>query len=363
MLFKSPIRYAQGWEDHRIIECGLQVKKNDTIVTILSSGDNTLNLLQFEPSAIYSFDINPAQIYEAKLKIAAIEQLSHTEFLTILGYTGAEQQREKLFHLLADHLDKDTLAFWNQHINLLRNGLASQGWMERSFSFVRALIRFFLAEEYIHSLTAQSREERQRIFEKKINRPILRVITKIFMNNRPMIHVLFHKQAILNIPPSYDYQRSFWRNISRAFVDIGCVNNPYLYWIFTGELLKDEQYWQPYLQEKQYATLKKQTKKIRIYKQDLYNGLKGIESDSVDAFYVSDIFDWMSLEEIEKTLLEIVRVAKKNAKIVCFVLNYDKGIPPRVRKYISVDEIKSQEFSAQERVGFYSKINILEVQK
>ncbi len=332
-------------------------------ITILSSGDNTLNLLPFEPAAIYSYDISPAQIHEAKLKIAAIEQLSYQEFLTLLGYTGTEQQREELYYHLVDHLEKDTLTFWNQHLNLLQKGLSSQGWMERSFSLVRHLIRFFLAEEYVHSLTAHTRQERQVIFEKKINRPMVRALTKLFMNNRPMTHILFHKQAILNIPPTFDYQSYFWRNISRAFVDIGCVNNPYIYWIFTGELLPESQYWQPYLQERHFATLRQHTKKIHIFEQDIYNGLKDLDSDSVDAFYISDIFDWMSQENVEKTLLEIVRVAKKDAKIVCFILNYDKGIPPNLQKQILIDEVKSKEFSAQERVGIYSKINILEIQK
>jgi S-adenosylmethionine:diacylglycerol 3-amino-3-carboxypropyl transferase len=363
MLFKNPIRFSQSWEDYRVIECGLQVKKNDTIVAIISSGDNLLNLLRFEPTAMYGFDINPAQIYELKLKIAAIEQLPYTEFLTLLGYTGTEQQRVKLFHLLTHHLDNNTYTFWNQHINLLGQGLAFQGWFERYISFLRYFIRFFLAEEYIHYVTAQTRKERQVIFEKKIHRPILRVLTKIFMNNRVMTHLSFQKRAIQHIPSSFNYHACFWRNISHAFVDIGCVNNPYLYWLFTGTVLEDRHYWQPYLQEKHYAMLRQQTKKIRIFEQDLCVGLKELESDSIDAFYISDIFDLMSLEEKEKTLLEIVRVAKKNARIISFILNYDKGIPQRLRKLVYINEIKSLELFAQERVGIYSKINLLEVKK
>jgi S-adenosylmethionine-diacylglycerol 3-amino-3-carboxypropyl transferase len=363
MMIKNPIRFAQSWEDYQVIECGLQIKKNDTIVTIISSGDNLLNLLRFEPADIYGYDINPAQIYEVKLKIAAIEHLTYTEFLTFFGYTGTEQQRIKLFHILTDHLDIDTYTFWNQHMNLLSQGLAFQGWLERYFSFFRYFIRFFLAEEYNHYVTAQTKKERQVIFEKKINRPFLKAFTKIFMNNRVMTHLLFQKRVIQYIPSSFNYHDSFWRNITHAFVDIGCVNNPYLYWLFTGIVLEDRHYWQPYLQEKNYAMLRQQIKKIHIFEQDLCAGLKELKSDSIDAFYISDIFDWMSLEEMEKTLLEIVRVGKNDARIISFILNYDKGIPQRLRNLVYINEKKSLELSAQERVGIYSKINLLEVKK
>jgi S-adenosylmethionine-diacylglycerol 3-amino-3-carboxypropyl transferase len=363
MLLQTPIRYAQSWEDHRVIESGLQVKKNDTIVAIISSGDNLLNLTRFEPAAIYGFDINSAQIHEINLKIAAIEYLSYSEFLVFLGYAGTEQQRIELFHCLTPHIDSNTNVFWSQHLNLLGKGLAFQGWMERSFSMVRPFLRFFLAEEYHHYLTAQTRQERLAIFEKKLNRPVLRAFTKIFITNRVMTHLLFSSRAIQNIPTSFDYQQCFWRNNSHAFVDIGCVNNPYLYWVFTGKVLEDRNYWQPFLQETYYDILKQNIKKIHIVEQDIRVGLKNLESDSVDAFYISDIFDWMSLEEIEITLLEIIRVAKQNARIISFCLNYDKGIPRSLYKCVSINDIKSLELSAQERTGLYSKVSLFEVKK
>jgi S-adenosylmethionine:diacylglycerol 3-amino-3-carboxypropyl transferase len=363
MLFKSPIRFTQSWEDHQVIESGLQVKKNDSVVAILSSGDNLLNLLRYEPAVIYGFDIDPAQIYEVKLKITAIEQLPYEDFLVVLGYTGTEGARVRLFHRLRQHLDNSTYSFWCRHINLLEQGLAFQGVTEKYFSFLRAFMRFFLAEEYVHFISAQTREERQKIFEKKLHTPIFQMLTKLFLNNRITTHLLFQNRATRYIPSSFDYQECFWRNMSHACVDIGCVNNPYRYWIFTGKVLEDRHYWQPYLQEKYYGMLQKQTKKIHLVEQNIYHGLKDLESNSIDAFYISDIFDWMSLKEIENTLLEIVRVAKKNARIISFVLNYDKGIPPDVRTLVHLDEKKSQELFSQERVGIYSKINLFVVQK
>jgi len=55
LIFKSPIRFAQGWEDHRVVEEGLKIKKGDVLACILASGDNVLNLLRFKPEKIYFF--------------------------------------------------------------------------------------------------------------------------------------------------------------------------------------------------------------------------------------------------------------------------------------------------------------------
>ena len=96
-LIKSPIRFAQGWEDHKVIEEGLNIKKGHVLAGILASGDNILNFIRFEPSKIYAFDISHAQIFEVKLKLTALEHLNHTEFITLLGYNGTDIERQEIY--------------------------------------------------------------------------------------------------------------------------------------------------------------------------------------------------------------------------------------------------------------------------
>jgi S-adenosylmethionine-diacylglycerol 3-amino-3-carboxypropyl transferase len=363
MQLRNPIRFAQSWEDHRVIERGLAVKKGDAVVSILSSGDNVLNLLRFEPKILYGFDINPAQVCEVQLKIAAIKHLTHPDFLTLLGYAGTDEERIRVFHSIAPYLDSQTKDFWDHHLKMLECGLSFQGAFERYLSRLGCLARFFLAEDYPRYVRAQTRDERQRIFDEKINRPFLRRLTRMVMQNQAVNHVFFQNNALQFIPRSFDYNECFWNNLSHACVDIGCTKNPYLYWLFTGAMPEDRRDWQPYLQEEQFALLRQETTKIRLFQQDICTGLKKMDADSIDAFYLSDIFGWMSSVEIEKTLGEVVRVAKPHAKIICFVLNYDMGVPQSMHQYLEHDEHMSRELHDQERAGFYSKINLYTVTK
>ncbi len=96
---------------------------------------------------------------------------------------------------------------------------------------------------------------------------------------------------------------------------------------------------------------------------NLCTGLRQLPNDSIDGFSVSDIFDWMNLSQIEAVLQQIIRVGRENAKVISFILNYDKGIPPAVQSHYLLDEKTSVMLQASERLGFYSKINLLTVTK
>lgn len=362
MPFKSPIRYSQSWEDHKIIENGLKIKKGDKVVSVLSSGDNFFNLLRFEPEIIYGFDKNIAQFYEVKLKIEAIKNLEYKEFIILLGHKGKDAERIKIFDYLKDRLDIETYTFWEKHKKIIYKGISTQGFTEKKISFERKIIKFFLGEYFSIFINSNDIHERKQIFEKKIYKSSLRFFSKIFIN-KIMAHISYHKDLIRNLPPNFNYNKIFWEKIRRVFVDIGCVNNPYLSWFFTGNLPHNQQFWQPYLQEKDYNTIRENLDKTKIFKKDLYEGLKDIESNSVNAFYISDIFDWMNYNQMEKTLREILRVGRNGTKVISFVILYDKKIPEDLKKYFTYDEAYNRKLFEIDRVGFYPKIHVWTIKK
>ncbi len=362
MPFRSPLRYSQSWEDHRVVEKGLEINKGDVIASILSSGDNVFNLLRYEPKIIYGFDRNPAQFYEVKLKITAIDQLEHRDFLKLLGYVGEDDERRELFSYLADKLDPDTYDFWKNHRKIIEKGILLQGFTEKKISFERKIFKFFLGKEYAVFVDSNNRDERERIYEKKINREALRFFSR-FVKNKLMAHLFYHKDLVKNLPSTFDYYSLFWKKNRHICVDIGCFNNPYLHWYFTGILPENKQYWQPYLQKEHYQTIKKNVHKLLVFNKDIHTGLQGMKNDSVNAFYISDIFDWMSYEEMEKNLKEMIRVAKHNAKIIDFIIMHDKGIPKSVERNLMYNEKTNETLLAYDRVGFYPNIYLLHVIK
>jgi S-adenosylmethionine:diacylglycerol 3-amino-3-carboxypropyl transferase len=363
MFLKSPIHFSQSWEDHKVIEEGLAIKKDYHIVGISASGDNLLNFLRFEPAKIYGFDTNPNQIYEMKLKITAIKHLKYQKFITLMGYTGTEIERIEIFNSIKNLLDSDSLIFWEKNLKIILKGLLFQGKIEKYYTFLRHLLKFILGNYYNQYLNTTSREERETIYNKRINKKFLKIVTKLVQKNRAVINIVHYKKRINDGNLLVDYNKFLWEKIYRSIVEIGCQQNPYLYWCFTGRIPDDQELWRPYLQEKNYDIIKRNLHKITIYKSDLYKGLKEIKDNSIDAIYLSDILDWIKKEDIEKYYQEILRVAKDKAKVINFVLNFDKPLPSKYQEHIIYNEEKSKTLFCQERTGLYSKIYLYEINK
>ena len=363
-FFRSPITFTKGWEDHRVIEKALEIKKSDTVVGIVASGDNILNLLLYEPKKIHAFDISITQIYEMKLKLAAIQKLNHTDFLNLLGYQGNKTKRVKIFNFLSKYLDAETYKFWKKNLKMIKKGLSFQGYYEKYSAFCKHPLKLYLGGDFNRFINSENRSERNEIFQKRLNRPgvIFQLnLIRIILSN---INYVYKGKVKRSIPSNININKNYWRGLHHYLVDIPSQNNPYRYWSLTGKILEDRRYWPPYLQEENYEKLRRNIHKITIIHSDICNGLKLFNSNSVDKFYLSDIFGWMkNFEQIDKLMSEVVRVAKNNAKIIYFVYSIDKGIPRSIQKYVRTDVEKNKSFLEMDRSGFYHNFYLLDVVK
>lgn len=128
------VRYAQVWEDHRILEAALAIQPEDDVLSIGSAGCNSLSLLAAGARSVTAVDISPAQTALLQLKIAAIQMLSHHEFLTLLGADpdGAQgPAREAIYRTLRSDLPASARDFWDAHRAELHEGLMHCGRLER----------------------------------------------------------------------------------------------------------------------------------------------------------------------------------------------------------------------------------------
>ena len=76
--FFEKVGYSTVWEDERIIEDGLRPKPGETVLSITSGGDFSLQLLLHDVT-VHSIDFNPRQTYLLDFKRAAAVELDHDE--------------------------------------------------------------------------------------------------------------------------------------------------------------------------------------------------------------------------------------------------------------------------------------------
>lgn len=82
----SIIRYANCWEDPKVLLQGLAPKRSSKILSIASAGDNSFSLLVTNPELVVAVDVNLTQLYLVELKKAAIRSLDYEDILVFLGF-------------------------------------------------------------------------------------------------------------------------------------------------------------------------------------------------------------------------------------------------------------------------------------
>ena len=79
-LFK--LVFTHNWEDPESDHAALKIKNDDAVLAITSVGCNVLCFLLYNPSVIYSIDINPPQSYLLDFNISALKFLAFDEFIS-----------------------------------------------------------------------------------------------------------------------------------------------------------------------------------------------------------------------------------------------------------------------------------------
>ncbi len=133
------VRYSRVWEDHALLEAGLDVGAGDSALCITSGGDNVLALLLQEPASVTAVDVNPCQGALLALKVAGIRHLTYTEFTAFLGAAApgcspwGAGEREKCYARLRPHLAGSAREFWDSRAGDVAEGVLHCGRLERYF--------------------------------------------------------------------------------------------------------------------------------------------------------------------------------------------------------------------------------------
>ncbi len=89
-----------------------EITDKKKILSVIGSGDQILNSIFLGSTDITGFDISRFPKYYLLLKIAAINALDKEDFLNFFSFIGKEEELEKNFDKIAEHLDPVALEFW-----------------------------------------------------------------------------------------------------------------------------------------------------------------------------------------------------------------------------------------------------------
>jgi S-adenosylmethionine-diacylglycerol 3-amino-3-carboxypropyl transferase len=352
----SAIRYAQCWEDSRLLVAALEPAGRDCI-SIGSAGDNSFALLAAGAKSVTAVEINAAQIACIELRRAAYLVLEHAEFLELLG-SRKSVQRQQLYQACREKLPGEVRAFWDLRPEAVAGGIGAAGKFERYFALFRNWILPLAHPRSRVRAVLESRTavERAAFYEEVWDNRRWRWIFQVFFS-RQLMGVLGRDPEFFKYVEGSVATRILART-RHALVALDPAANPYLHWILTGthgEVLPEA------LEEKNFLTLRAalEEQRLEVVAAPLEKWLMREPHSCYDAFNLSDIFEYMSEASMAELLRKIIAASHPGARLA-----YWNMLAPRSRPDSLADRLKpcqADALFAADRAFFYSRFVVEEV--
>jgi len=353
----SVLRYAQCWEDADILLEALNIQPGQTCLSIASAGDNALAMLSRGPARVIALDLSPAQLAALELRVAAYRELSHAELLVLIGST-AGNEREQLYRRCRNQLSPSARDFWDSHGDDVRQGIGAAGKFERYFAAFRTRIL-----PLVHSraqverlLAGGTRDQRIDFYEKEWDTWRWQLLFKIFFSRFIMGHLGRDPGFFKYVEGSVSGR--ILERTRYALTELDPAENPYAQWILTGRHISALPY---ALRPQNFDRIRANLHRLEWHCSAIEEFLGRESGSPIDAFNLSDIFEYMSQENYERLLRCIVRAGRSGSRLAYWNMLASRSRPDSMREQLRPLSEISKRLHGRDKAFFYSAFVVEEI--
>ncbi|MBI4640340.1 MAG: DUF3419 family protein [Candidatus Tectomicrobia bacterium] len=353
----SIIRYAQCWEDADILLEALDIQPDHLCLSIASAGDNTLAMLSRGPERVIALDLSPAQLACLELRIAAYRELEYSELLELIG-SRPSRRRDILYQRCQSQLSSDVRRFWDSRSDEIPLGIGSIGKFERYLAMFRnCLLPLIHSRDHIaHLLKSGTFEERGAFYSKEWDNRRWRLLFKIFFSR-------FVMGRLGRDPSFFNYVEGgvadcILERTRYALSVLDPVQNPYLQWILAGYHMTALPY---ALRPENFESIRNNLEHLEWRCQSIEDFLSGQDTQGIDRFNLSDIFEYMSLENYHRLLERIVHVGRRGGRLAYWNMLAPRHRPESLAGQLSSLGDLAHHLHLQDKAFFYSDFVVEEI--
>jgi len=353
---RTPIRYAQCWEDADVLIEAMQVEPSHSCLAIASAGDNVLALLSRSPQRVVALDYNASQIACLELRVAAYRALDDE---ALLRFSGARPATDRLaqYRRCRQHLSPGARSFWDSQARAIERGYLSAGRFESYLATFRtAILPLVHSPATIQSLFApKSQAEREHFYDAVWNTWRWRAVFGSFFS-RPVMQRLGRDPRYFRYANA-DLREHVQQRIRHAFVDLDPACNPYLQWALTGT----------YGDALPYALRPDNAGSIRANLDRLSWRACSLEDYladtpfAFDRFALSDVFEYLDEQTYDTHLQRIVEHSAPLARLAYWNMLVPRMRPERLARNLKPDLARASSLHAIDKTFFYSRFVIEDV--
>lgn len=350
------IRYAQVWEDAEVLIEGLDINENDNILSIASAGENSISMLIKNPNKVYAIDLNETQIACSEFKIVCYKYLEYEECMKLMG-VFEDNNRLELYNKIKDNLSEKTRKYFEQNSEIIENGIIHAGKFEKYFNIFgqKVLPLIHSKKTRAELLQKKTKEERFEFYDKKWNNARWKMLFRIFFS-RTVMGKLGRDKAFFRYV-NVNVAEHILERTKYAITELDTSENSYLHYIINGKY--DDVLPLAYRKEN-FEIIKQNIDKIVLLSESVETFVEREDVDYISKYNLSDIFEYMSDEQMCKIYEKIFTKSGTGTKVAYWNMLADK----RASKYFEnliYKENESQELLKKDKAFFYSKFIVEEI--
>lgn len=351
----NDLHFAQIREDSWVEREVANSERPQRIAVIASGGCTALSLLDDSVDEVLAIDASPAQCALVELRKAAIRRLDLQGYLAFVGEEECSR-RLQTWALIAPELPSYAKEYWEARLDAIRTGVQQSGTTERFYRFVSSHLRTLLGGEVLHALlNAPSIEAQRALFARHFERDVTQAVLRVLLAKST--HLLFFPAFMFDKAQEHDFAAFFAKQFEREVCARPLRGNYFLSQLFFGRYLVDDPRGvPPYLTEVGYAAAKRNLHKLRLSGAPLHAALE--RERGVDAFFVSNVFDWCNSELMESTCASMLSSARPGATLLYRNMLSESALPSCLTQRFTRDETRSRLLHEQDRSILYRGLSI-----
>ncbi|MGW7531289.1 DUF3419 family protein [Amycolatopsis sp. NPDC054798] len=348
------LRYSQVWEDHRLLEAGLEISPQDNVLSICGAGCNVLALLLAGARSVTAIDVNSAQLALLNLKLAGIRKLAgHADFAQLLGAAECTD-RLALYERVRDDLPENSRRYWEAHLGDLEAGVLTAGRLDQYLAKFRRHLDPVAAQGILDSATPQ---DRRRNYELMCT-PETRELFEQHFSRENMQEEGRDPQQFKHAPP-LDTARHFWDRFRWVCTKLDNRENFYLEFLLTGRYASLD-HGPPYLRPANFERLRRLIGKVRIVHSSVEEFFEST-SEEFTKMALSDIFEYMSQKDAELLMESVARHLSSKGRFAFWTLLADRTPPASLHCRQKIGHDLPDSPALPDRSWFYNSFNVYEL--
>ncbi len=350
------IRYANCWEDADILCEALRPEKGRRLLSIASSGDNTLALLA-GGAEVVAADLSVAQLACVELRCAVFQHLTYAETLAILG-VWASDERNVLYNRIRGDLSPAARSFWDDRKSVIESGVIHNGKFEDYFRLFRTrVLPLIHSQKLVRSLMEErNQSEREEFYARHWGNWRWRLCFRIFFSRAVMGRFGRDPEFFRYVEGSVSE-----KILGRAKYGLTVLPvhlNPYLEYIFTGEFCHALP---RYLREENFEAVRAGLNRLTLHHGTVEDAAAKYGDGGWDGFNLSDIFEYVDDEIFRDIYGKLLASANPGARLVYWNMLVPRSCPACFAMRVEGLNELSRRLFMEDKAVFYSAFVVEEV--